>query len=148
MSTGTRGRKGGQTVIETVLWLLFILFVIFFIVEGARAWYLKSSLNNAVRVAVRQAVVNPNLGTLLIANEPCPSGNEIVNTVCTSPGVPNTAKTKVSVVLLPPDIGPSGPSTGDIIRVNATTVFESVVPNLLPVFHGINVSSSAAMRYE
>lgn len=138
----------GQTVIETILWLLFILLIIFFIVEGARAWYLKNSLNNAVRVAVRRAVVEPNLSPLLITNAACPSSNYIVNTVCASSGVPNSNETKVTVQLLPPDVGVAGPSPGDIISVKAVTKFESIVPRLLPMFSGIDVVSSAAMRYE
>lgn len=152
ISTGRNGirfKQGGQTVIETVLMLTILLVIFFVIAEFARAWYLKNSLNNAARVAVRKAVVDQNLGTLPAAtyqDQSCPNPNEIVNAVCTAPGVPNISTTKVNVLLLT-DVGPAGPSTGDIIEVNVRAVFNTIVPNLL-TFMPTSAYSSASMRYE
>jgi len=134
----------GQTVIETVLMLLVLLMIFFVIAEFSRAWYLKNSLNNAVRRAVRTAVVTPDLTTITNA---CPMpGNLIVNAVCTSPGVPNTSTTKVTLQVIT-DTPPAGISTGDIIEVNVRAGFNTLVPALLP-FMPKSAYSAAAMRYE
>jgi len=135
----------GQTVIETVMMLLVLLMIFFLIAEFSRAWYLKNSLNNAVRRAVRTAVVTPNLTPITNASCPMPS-NSIVNAVCTSPGVPNTSTTKVTVKVIT-DTPPAGISTGDIIEVNVRAGFNTVVPALLP-FMPKSAYSAAAMRYE
>jgi hypothetical protein len=60
MQTMKNSHKG-QTVIETALMIL-LLFVLFFgIAEVARFWWVKNMINNAARVAVRIAIVDPLL---------------------------------------------------------------------------------------
>lgn len=139
----TRISGTGQTVIETVF-MLTILFVIFFMIaEFARAWYLKNSLNNAVRVAVRKAVVMPNLTD---ESGNCSSGGgPIIDAVCSSPGVP--VGTTVEVLRID-DADPSGFGSGDTVRVSATALFDTVVPNLPIVIFPDSASSVATMRYE
>ncbi len=144
--TGLSGR--GQTVIETIL-MLTILFVIFFMIaEFARAWYLKNSLNNAVRIAVRKAVVTPNLTA---ESGSCSSGGGglIVSAVCSSPGVPGDEDTDTSVTVTWTDDDSSGDlNSGDTVRVSATAQFNTVVPNLPVVIFPDSASSAATMRYE
>jgi len=142
--TMSRKKMAGQTVIETVLMLLFLLMIFFLIAEFARAWYLKNSLNNAVRVAVRAAIVDSDLA--LVSDDPCPSGNAIANIVCGSPGIANTSATVVSVQST--DNDSSGDITsGDTITVTAEADFVALIPfieNLLPK----KAASEATMRHE
>ena len=148
-------RKGrGQTVLETVFMLAFLLFLFFLIAEFARAWYLKNSLNNAVRVAVRAAVVDANL--VKVDDKQCPTSSDIANIVCLSPGVSNSVATHVTVTFSDDD-GNGGLSSGDTVTVSATAdfstlfpvFFEEEVPGPKPsVFMPDSVSSVASMRYE
>lgn len=138
----------GQTVIETVMMLLLLLLVFFTIVEFSRAWYLKNSLNNAARVGVRVAALDPALvadGTTLDCSE---AGDKAHAAVCSSPGVSNSSATRVTVIRTE-DVEPTGssPGTGDTIAVRVNSDFETVLPELLTFMPTI-ANSSASMRYE
>jgi Flp pilus assembly protein TadG len=143
-------QKGrGQTVIETVLMLLFLLVLFFMIAEFARAWYLKNSLNNAARVGVRVAIVTPDLAE--IAETPCyAASGAVLNAVCDSPGLSNMTEVTVSVADdVPPALGNNNgfASTGDTIKVGLKSDFETIIPimqNLVPE----SAASEASMRYE
>ena len=138
--------NSGQTIIESVFMVIFLLILFFLIAEFARAWYLKNSLNNAVRVAVRAAVVRQDLGSYLINSDTCPSGNPIVAKVCDSAGMPDPADYATTVgVFYTETEAPPGLSSGDIITVEARTDFHGIALGfLLPDY----ASSSASMRYE
>jgi Flp pilus assembly protein TadG len=144
MSTGrdkTSGkRRAGQTVIETVFMLLFLLLIFFLITEFARAWYLSNSLNNAVRVAARLAVVTPAIGD---DGGTCSPGlpNAILNAVCISPGVPNGTLVNLTVE------GGGPAAAGDTVTVGATANFTAIVP-LVNSLTPENVHSEASMRHE
>lgn len=143
------GKSNGQTVIETIFMLTILLMIFFMIAEFARAWYLKNSLNNAVRVGVRVAVVTASLPSGGISDTTCPAsgttGDAVIDAVCTSPGVPG-GETVVSVIVTD-DNGISGLNAGDTITVNARANFATVVPGLL-TFMPTGASSSATMRFE
>jgi Flp pilus assembly protein TadG len=139
-----RGR--GQTVVETIFMLLFLLFLFFLIAEFARAWYLKNSLNNAARVGVRVAVVTQNLSD--ISETACQSASgPVLEAVCSSPGLTNTTVVSVSIVGdVPPPAAPFA-SSGDTIQVSLSADFTTFVPLLLPLVPEKAVSD-ASMRYE
>ncbi len=141
-----RNKHGGQTVIETVLMLFFLLVLFFLIAEFARAWYLKNSLNNAARVGVRVAVVTPNLsGSGPIS---CSSASgPVFDAICSSPGLPDTTQVTLSIE---DDVGPAAPpaSSGDTIRVAIAADFETFVPGIIPGLNDISVFAETSMRYE
>jgi Flp pilus assembly protein TadG len=134
----------GQTIIESVFMIIFLLILFFLIAEFARAWYLKNSLNNAVRVAVRVAAVTQDF--TIPHNEPCPSSHPVLTKVCDSAGIPDPADYTTTVgVFLTEDVDPSGLSSGDTVTVEAKTEFRGIVLGfVLPDF----AASSASMRYE
>jgi Flp pilus assembly protein TadG len=136
----------GQTVIETVLMLTLLLVIFFMMAEFARAWYLKNSLNNAARVAVRIAVVANGLDEVE-GNCGATGGNEILDAVCSSPGVPNNETTDVTVdVDVTGGIDSTKLDSGDTVTVGVRADFVAIT-NLLS-FLPTAASSSAAMRYE
>lgn len=53
--------EAGQTFVETVFMLAFLLMLVFFISEVAVLWFVENSLNNAARVGARFAAVQPDL---------------------------------------------------------------------------------------
>ncbi len=145
MDTGKNryNRRGrGQTVIETVLMLMFLLLLFFLIAEFARAWYLKNSLNNAARVGVRVAVVTPNLSE--ISETTCPGSGPVLDAVCSSPGLTDT--TVVTVTIDPP-AAPYA-SSGDTVTVSLSADFTTFADYLLGPFVPEEVFSEASMRYE
>jgi hypothetical protein len=141
-----RNKHGGQTVIETILMLFFLLVLFFLIAEFARAWYLKNSLNNAARVGVRVAVVTPDLSGS--GPTSCTSAiGPVYEAVCSSPGLPDT--TRVGL-FIEDDVGPPAPpaSSGDTIKVAIEADFETFVPAVVPALKDISVFAEASMRYE
>src|SRR4030065_2260820 len=99
-------KQEGQTIIETALILVFLLFVLFGITEFARAWYMKNSLKNAARQGARVAVVTSQ--SSYPANFMCdnttncndPNLNPIIRAVCCQPGVPRKAAPENTSVIL------------------------------------------------
>ena len=85
--------RKGQTLIETAVVLLILLIIVLGLAEFARAWFLKSSLKNAVRQGARVAVViTPATGLSptsfqCTSTTACPNTNVIINAVCCQPGV-------------------------------------------------------------
>jgi Flp pilus assembly protein TadG len=141
-----KGRSRGQTVIETVLMLIFLLFLFFLIAEFARAWYLKNSLNNAARVGVREAVVTPNLAPIPTTFCHASSG-AVLNSICFSPGLSNLTQVTVSITT---DVNPPAApyaSRGDTITVHVEQEFETLIPLVNAVMPERAVSV-ASMRYE
>jgi Flp pilus assembly protein TadG len=57
-----RNRSGGQSLVELALLLPLFLLVVFGIVDGGRAIYAFSTINNAAREAARVAIVDQTLG--------------------------------------------------------------------------------------
>jgi hypothetical protein len=137
---GNDKKAKGQTLVETAIILSLLLLVVLGIAEFSRAWFMKSSLKNAVRQGVRTAVVTP--GIIGVGPLPCPQGNVVLNAVCTSPGVP--AGTSVSLV----DVNGAPATAGDEITVTATANFTTIVPKFLGSFIPTTLSASASMRYE
>lgn len=141
--------NSGQTIIESIFMIIFLLILFFIIAEFARAWYLKNSLNNAVRIGVREAVVMQDLDLYLTSSTgvPCPSGNPVAAKVCDAAGMPDPVDYATTVgVFLTEDVDSNGePDPGDTITVEARTEFRGIALGfLLPDF----ASSSASMRYE
>jgi len=149
-------QQKGQTLIETALILLVLLFIVFGISEFSRAWFVKNSLKNAARAGSRLAVVT------IISNFPsgvgppfateveftCPNANTILNAACSAPGVKNTSDTHV---FLRVDDGDSSSSItpGDTITVRISRInFESILPGLFRTFIPSQLSADSSMRYE
>jgi len=158
-------KQKGQTIIETALILVLLLFILFGISEFARAWYMKNSLKNAVRQGVRVGVVSPDIApttTIVYSNcagNPCPSASVvnnayIIDAVCCPSGVQNrtfgdpAGGTGVSISYTDDD-GSTGFSTGDTVTVTAQTNFQSVVSSRFwPWLQNITITTDASMRYE
>lgn len=152
---GNDKKAKGQTLVETAFILILLMLIVLGIAEFARAWFMKSSLKNAVRHGVRVAVVTPDItngGTATKPDPPpstCPpslTGNEKV--FCeiwkASPGVPVGAGTSVTLAVEGGTL-----ETGDEIKVTATvTNFQTIVPKLLGSFIPSTLSAEASMRYE
>jgi Flp pilus assembly protein TadG len=145
----------GQTLIETALILFLLLLILLGISEFARAWYTKNSLKNAVRHGARIAVVTPTITAL--ANQPCggtscpvtpASSTDVMNCVCSSPGVRNDGNTTVSIEI-PDDNGNGAADPSETIRVSATATFEFIVSgSVWPWPTSTSISTDASMRYE
>jgi Flp pilus assembly protein TadG len=143
MQMNGKRADSGQTIIESVFMVIFLLILFFLIAEFARAWYLKNSLNNAVRVAVRVAAVTQDL-TLPIEGNCNSLSNPITDKVCDATGIPDDERTTVGVFLTE-DVDPDNLSSGDTITVEARTDFSGIALGfVLPDF----AASSASMRYE
>lgn len=144
MDTGKNryNRRGkGQTVIETIFMLVFLLFLFFLIAEFARAWYLKNSLNNAARVGVRVAIVTQDLED--VNEEVCPGSGPVLDAICSSPGLPDTTRVTVSI----DDPDSNGATSGDTVTVSLSADFTTFVP-LLNSLVPEKAVSEASMRYE
>ncbi len=133
--------------------MLSILLLLFFLIaEIARAFYLKNSLNNAVRIAVREAVVTPGLTETGIVE--CPDANPVIDAVCSSPGVPNDNRSRVRITRTE-DVPPTGtqPDGGDFTAGDTATVwaesdFDPFVPFIDQTVLPYKAVSEASMRYE
>lgn len=133
----------GQTLVETALILIVFLIILLGIVEFSRAWYMKNSLKNGVRHAVRMASVTP--GITEAGPEACPGSNVITAAVCNSPGVKD-ASTQVSLRIIAD--GPSG-LPGDEVTVTAEHNFDMVVGGgIFPWDKTVTLITNATMRHE
>ena len=158
-------RQKGQTLIETAIILVLLLFIVFGITEFARAWFLKNSVKNAARTGARVAVVtavitnnddinNPRTNSSDPGGDPTVCGaltgnNKVFCYIWTSPGIGNGASASLTIedTSIP---GGDGivPNAGDTVSISVTTPFKRVVPNLLLPFIPSQFSADASMRYE
>jgi Flp pilus assembly protein TadG len=168
METMKNSHKG-QTVIETALMIL-LLFVLFFgIAEIARFWWLKNQINNAARVGVRVAIVDPSLtagtnadiGACTYGGGACTSGasGSIQYAACssiTNSGICTGAVVHLTVTGVDASGNPGGTivSPGGIITVTVTRLgVTTIVPGLAPLSLGliptsIDLTSQSTMRHE
>ena len=145
-------RQKGQTLIETAIILVLLLFIVFGITEFARAWFIKNSAKNAARTGARVAVV-----TLGITTDPSesydlsgcsgtPTGNtKVFCSIWTSPGMKEAT---ASITLTDTNADTIIPNAGDTVSISVTTPFKRVVPNLLLPFIPSQFTADASMRYE
>ncbi len=149
-------RTKGQAMVETAFILFILVLLAFGITEFGRAMYTKNSLYNAARAGARQAIVTLNLTTDTQSLSPncnyggSPSGNDLVYQAVCNSLYAGINKGQVSVQIL----APSPLQSGNSITVNltygtqgnASTGFQSVVPQLIPITNVLTASST--MRYE
>lgn len=148
-----RNQKG-QALVEFAIILPLLFMLIFGIFEFGRAMFIKNSLNNAARSAVRVAVVTP-----ILKDTPYP-----VNSLSTKSSTDNI-QAKIYDNLL--YIGDKSKATaqveiverannvnalpGDTVTVTVTGPFDSIVSKITDTLQ-INVPSTlsgeASMRYE
>jgi hypothetical protein len=171
METMKNSHKG-QTVIETALMILLLFILFFGIAEIARFWWLKNQVNNAARVGVRVAIVDPSLtfdqsdvpiGTCTVCNG-TDSTNSIVNAACsaiTNGGLCAGAVVRLTVQGADANGAPGGTNyiPGGIIKVQIIgPPVATIVPGLAwlslglipvnPVTNTITLSSDSTMRHE
>ncbi len=164
MNTMKSSNKG-QTIIETAL-VIMLLFIIFFgIAEIARAWYMKSALNNGARVGVRVAIVTPGItdtgGYVNLpsppadCNDPSVTGNTKVYCVISkASGIPSNAQVSISFDATPLQSGTS-------VTVGVRGTFVSAVqgltssnpggfgfPSLFSFLASRQLTGQSTMRYE
>jgi Flp pilus assembly protein TadG len=130
------GSQRGAAIVETIFALLFLLFVMFGIVELARLWFTHQLATAAVREAVRAAAVvaNTSVSTTGVAR---------INAVLAAGGI-DSSKIMSPTVGLAPIAG----STDQQVVASVTVQFNTVFPLLLPSLGTINVPQTAAMRWE
>jgi Flp pilus assembly protein TadG len=141
--------KKGQALVEFAIILPVLFLLLFGIFEFGRAMYIKNTLNNAARSAVRVAVVTPSL-----VNEDLTFSNTI-------PADTETIKLKIFENLLYIDktntiatvrvTGNSPAQPGDTVTVTVTGPFESIVSRItdsLQISISDTLSGEASMRYE
>ena len=149
----------GQTTIEVALVMILLLVLFFGIAEIARAWWLKNQINNAARVAVRVAIVTPDIINISFTScsaysSPGSTPSEKIGyAACgsiTNTGLHDSAEVALNIT---DDDSSGGLTSSDTVTVTVRGQFVSVVPNLAGLSFGlfpasITMSSDAAMRYE
>ena len=157
-----KNRKG-QTLIETAFVLIMLTIIVIGLAEFARAWFLKSSLKNAVRNGARVAVATPGITpftgyscssgfTTCPATSPSAPPDNVRYAVCCQPGVPRTSGDTTVVALSYVDTNNSGSlNSGDTVTVTATyrkSDFFIVGDGIWPWSRALNLTVDASMRYE
>ena len=134
---GRRRTQRGAAIVETVFAILFLLFVMFGIVELARLWFTQQLATAAVREAVRAAAVVADTSVSA-------TGVARINAVLSAGGIPSS-KIVSPTVGLAPIVG----STDQQVVASVTVQFNTVFPLLLPASLGtVNIPQTAAMRWE
>ena len=136
MGRARRHSERGAAIVETLFAILFLLFVMFGIVELARAWFTQQLATAAVREAVRA-------GAVAAQTDVSANGTARIDAVLTAGGIPSS-KVLVKTVELQ-DIG-GGPDKQ--VVANVTVRFNTVFPVLLKNLSTIDIPQSAAMRWE
>src|SRR5688572_20250173 len=126
----------GAAIVETVFAVLFLLFIMFGIVELARLWFTQQLATAAVREAVRAAAVVADTSVSA-------TGTARINAVLAAGGI-DSAK------IISPTVGLAAiaGSTDQQVVASVTVQFNTVFPLLLPILGTINVPQTAAMRWE
>lgn len=138
----------GQALVEFAIILPLLFLLIFGIFEFGRAMYIKNTLNNAARSAVRVAVVTndlKNIPTYTFSNTP--PTDPILSKIYDNLLYIDKTKATATVTV----VGNSPAQPGDTVTVNVTAVFGSIVSKITDTLQ-INVpntlSGQASMRYE
>jgi Flp pilus assembly protein TadG len=134
--TRSVGSQRGAAIVETIFATLFLLFIMFGMVELARAWFTQQLATAAVREAVRAGAVAKNTDVTT-------NGTARIDAVLTAGGIPSS-KVLVKTVNLVAIPG----STDQQVVANVTVRFNTVFPLLLPNLGTIDIPQSAAMRWE
>ena len=126
----------GAAIVETIFAVLFMLFIMFGIVELARAWFTQQLATAAVREAVRAGAVATSANV-------SSDGTARIDAVLAAGGIPSS-KVLVKTVNLVAIPG----STDQQVVANVTVRFNTVFPLLLPNLGTIDIPQTAAMRWE
>lgn len=130
----------GAAIVETIFAVLFLLFVMFGIVELARAWFTQQLATAAVREAVRA-------GAVAAQGSVTTSGIARIDAVLTAGGINPNSNPPVLVKTVA--LQPGCPGAGDRqVVANVTVQFKTVFPLLLPILGTIDIPQSAVMRWE
>ena len=130
----------GAAIVETVFAVLFLLFVMFGIVELARAWFTQQLATAAVREAVRAGAVAAQASVTT-------NGIARIDAVLTAGGINPSSNPPVLVKTVA--LQPACPGAGDRqVVANVTVRFQTVFPLLLPILGTIDIPQSAVMRWE
>ncbi|MBJ6799212.1 TadE/TadG family type IV pilus assembly protein [Geomonas propionica] len=155
----------GQAIVETAIILPLLILLIMGLFEFGRYLYLKNTLNNAARAAVRTAVVTPKYDatthkdgmaasdithTLACTDAEfiaSPGNGAVYKAICNSifNGIPkNEVMVKVTYTEL---AAPAVLSAGDGVTIQLTwDKYQPILPNLISITNII--TGEAAMRYE
>lgn len=144
-----RNQKG-QALVEFAIILPLLFLLIFGIFEFGRAMFIKNSLNNAARSAVRVAVVTPNLtdnnysaGQLSIRSATDKIQAKIYDNLLYINKATATAIVNV--------VEHTGALPGDTVTVTVTGAFEPIVSKItdtLQIKVPNTLRGEASMRYE
>jgi Flp pilus assembly protein TadG len=123
-------------MVETLFAVFFLVFVMFGIVELARAWFTQQLATAAVREAVRMAAVAPSADIST-------NGVDRINAVLAAGGI-------TPAQIISPTVGlqPIAGSPDQQVVATVTVRFNTVFPLLLPNMGTIDIPQSAAMRWE
>lgn len=135
--TRSVGSQRGAAIVETIFATLFLLFIMFGMVELARAWFTQQLATAAVREAVRAGAVELNSGNVSTV------GLARMNAVLLGAGIP-------SGKIISPSVGLATitGSTDQKVVASVTVRFNTVFPLLLPNLGTIDIPQSASMRWE
>lgn len=125
-------------MVETLFAVLFLLFVMFGIVELARAWFTQQLATAAVREAVRAGAVATQANV-------SSDGLARLNAVLTAGGISSTQLVNGGPTVGLEDIAGS---TDKRVVANVTVRFSTVLPLLLPNLGTLDIPQTAAMRWE
>jgi Flp pilus assembly protein TadG len=140
----------GQALVEFAIILPLLFLLIFGIFEFGRAMFIKNTLNNAARSAVRVAVVTPNLtGITYSASQlSTRSATDQIQAKIYDNLLYIDKTTATATVTI---VGNSPAQPNDTITVKVTGVFGSIVSKITATLQ-INVPNTlggqASMRYE
>jgi Flp pilus assembly protein TadG len=143
-------RERGAAIVETLFAILFLLFVMFGIVELARAWFTQQLATAAVREAVRFTAVIPQTPGMSLSDveaQISTDGVARINAVLAAGGVTTSQLVAPTPTVVLQDVGIPG-STDKQVVASVTVRFSTVFPLLLPNLGTLNIPQSAAMRWE
>lgn len=142
----------GQVMVETAIVLMFLLVLVFGIIEFGRALYTKNMLNNAARAGARAAVVMSPLNNLPRTYTNASTVDNIQQNIFGSIFYVDKSPSLLSATVCVADntgacTAKPAAASGDPVNVIVTyTGFQSVVPGLVPL--SPNLTGIATMRYE
>lgn len=121
-----RSDQRGTSSLEFIVVLPTLLFLLFAIIELSRAWFTLNLATTAAREGARYGAVAGTGAATGRIDQILGAGNWTGSVVC-----------------LPAPCAPDS-----VVQATVSVTFQTVVPTLLPILNGVQISQTASMRYE
>lgn len=151
--SGPRRKDAGQALVELAISVMFLLLLVFGIIEFGRAMYIKNTLTNAARASVRVAVVTSGFTdrTYAAGSLSTRSTTDVVQQKLYDNIAPlldsNQASATVDVIERNTPAQPN-----DTVTATVSIPFNTIVPGLLTMLRPNNnaliLEGNASMRFE